>query len=131
MSLLKIQYVQLISLGGINEYKFDIMSIMKDIRRMKKLLSILSLFFISTSSFGACKWVWVDHDYNLTTAPIQKQVCDSTLDIGTPKPPSVAPIQSPQIKPIESPTIPPIGTTQCRTQSVYENGRWVNKKICT
>lgn len=98
---------------------------------MKKLFSILSLLFISSSSYAACKWVWVDHDYNLATAPIQKQVCDSTLDIGTPKPPSVAPIQSPQIKPIESPTIPPIGTTQCRTQSVYENGRWVNKKICT
>ena len=97
---------------------------------MKQLISITLLLFASTSSYAACKWVWVDHDYNVATAPIQKQVCESSLDIATPKTPSIAPIQSPQIKPIETPSIPPIGTTQCRTQSVFENGRWVNKKIC-
>ena len=46
---------------------------------MKTILLSLSLFAVSSAS-GACKWVWVDHDYNMSTKPVQKQVCDSTLD---------------------------------------------------
>ena len=40
---------------------------------MKQLLTITLLLFASTSSYAACKWGWVDHDYNVATAPIQKQ----------------------------------------------------------
>jgi hypothetical protein len=101
---------------------------------MNKIFTTASICFLlmfSANSFAACKWVWVDHDYNTSTPAIQKQVCQSSLDINAIKPPSIRPIQTPQIKPIQSPTIPPIGTKQCRTQSVYENGKWVNKKICT
>ena len=97
---------------------------------MKKYLLILLLGTFTINSFAACKWVWVDHDYSTATAPIQKQVCDSTLDVNAIKTPSIQPIQKPQIQPIQTPSIPPIGTTKCRTQSVYENGQWVNKKIC-
>ena len=96
---------------------------------MRILLFALTLCF-SANAAAACKWVWVDHDYNLSTPAIKKQVCDSTLDLPAIKQPSIRPIQTPQIRPIESPTLPPLGTTQCRTQSVYENGKWVNKKIC-
>ena len=97
-----------------------------------KLTSILMSLMLSSYSFAACKWVWVDHDYDFTTPAIQKQVCDSTLDIPAIKTPSIQPIQTPQIKPIETPSIPPLGTTNCRTQSVYDyaSGKWVNKKIC-
>ena len=103
---------------------------------MKKYLLILLLGTFTINSFAACKWVWVEQDYNTATAPIpprissseQKQVCDSTLDIKTP---SIQPIQNPKIQPIQTPSIPPIGTTKCRTQSVYENGQWMNKKICS
>jgi len=95
-----------------------------------KIYFLLFLSIFSINSFAACKWVWVDHDYNTSTPAVQKQVCGSTLDIGVIKSPSIQPIQSPQIEPIRSPTIPPIDTTQCRTQSVNENGAWVSKKIC-
>ena len=97
---------------------------------MKKLLLAMLLLTASNSLFAACKWVWVDHDYNVATAAVQKQVCDSTLDVPAVKTPSVQPLQTPQIKPIETPNVPPVGTKTCITQSVFENGRWVNKKIC-
>jgi len=99
---------------------------------IRKLIPpLMTLFlFSSIGTSAACKYVWVDHDYNVATPAIQKQVCDSTIDIPAIKPPSIRPIQRPQIAPIQTPRVPPIGTTQCRTQSVYENGRWVNKQIC-
>ena len=97
---------------------------------MKKIL-LLALLLLPVSSQAACKYLWVDHDYNTSTPAIQKQVCDSTIDIPAIRMPSVRPIQSPQIKPIPSIGIPPIGTTRCRDESVYENGRWVTKRICS
>jgi len=98
--------------------------------KIAKIISFLICLIFSSYTFAACKWVWVDHDYNLSTPALQKQVCDSTLDVPAIKTPSVRPIQQPQIKPIETPNLPPVGTKTCITQSVYENGRWVNKKVC-
>ena len=99
-----------------------------------KQLSVCMIFAgastLSTAANAACQWVWVDHDYNSSTPAIQKQVCDSSLDVDAIKPPSIRPIQSPQVRPIESPGIPPIGATRCSNQSVYENGRWVTKRLC-
>ena len=97
---------------------------------MLRCIAVTVFLLLSFNVSAACRWVWVDHDYNTATPAIQKQVCDSTLDIPAIKQPSIRPIQEPRIKPIESPYIPPIGTKQCRTQSVMENGRWVNKRIC-
>ena len=97
---------------------------------IKNLTAILLLLMISNLASAACRWVWVDHDYNASTPAIRKQVCDSSIDIPAIKPPSIRPIQTPQIKPIEVPGIPPIGTTRCRNESVYENGKWVTKRIC-
>lgn len=93
-------------------------------------LITLTLLLAIPSSYAACRNVWVDHDHNPATPPIQKQVCDSTLDLPAINLPGVQPIQRPQIKPIEPIGLPPLGTTQCRTQSVFENGRWVNQRLC-
>ena len=91
-----------------------------------------SLLFLSTSTtFAACRYVWVDDDFNTSTPAVQKQICDSSIDVPAIRPPSIPPIQSPQIRPIESLTIPPIGTRSCSSQSVYEDGRWVTKQICS
>jgi len=97
---------------------------------IKNLTAIILLLMISNLASAACRWVWVDHDYNASTPAINKQVCDSSIDIPAIQPPSIRPIQSPQIRPIEVPSIPPIGTTRCRNESVYENGKWINKRIC-
>jgi hypothetical protein len=96
---------------------------------MKKII-LLSLLFLAEPAFSACKWVWVDHDYNALTPAIQKQVCDSSIDLQVIKPAQVAPIQQPRIQPILPPVVPPIGTQSCRVESVFENGRWVDKRIC-
>ena len=95
---------------------------------MKKLLIMGALIAFDASA--ACKWAWVDHDYSTMTPAIQKQVCESTIDINAVRTPSVRPIQQPQIKPIQRHTIPPIGTRRCRVESVYINGRWTDKQIC-
>jgi hypothetical protein len=91
---------------------------------------IVGLLIIGANAEAACRYQWVDHDYNASTPAIKKQICDSSLDIPAIESPSIRPIQQPQIRPIQTPSIPPIGTSNCRTQSVYENGRWVNKEIC-
>lgn len=89
-------------------------------------------FLLSNHAAAACRWVWIDHDYNAGTPAIQKQVCDSTFDIPAIRPPSITPIQVPQIRPIETPSVPPIGTQFCQNQSVYNENtrRWETKRIC-
>ena len=95
-----------------------------------KIAFILLTLVLSTSASAACRWVWVDHDFNTATPAIQQQVCDSSIDLPAIQSPSIRPIQTPQIRPIPSIGIPPIGTTSCSDQSVYENGRWVTKRVC-
>ena len=97
---------------------------------MKGIILVLGLLTFSLNAFGQCKVQWVDHDYNLSTPAIQKQICDSSLDLPALPSPSLRPLQSPQIKPLETYGIPPLGTNSCRNQSVYENGRWVTKRLC-
>ena len=96
----------------------------------RKIILAVGLSFISTSASAGCRWVWVDDDYNASTPAVQKQICDSTIDIPAIQSPSIQPIQRPQIRPIESLGVPPIGTTSCRNESVYEDGEWVTKKVC-
>lgn len=98
---------------------------------MKKLL-IGFILIIPLNSEAACRWVWVDHDFNASTPAIRQQVCDNTYDPPSINRPSIQPIQRPQIRPIETPTIPPIGTTRCRNASVYNEftRRWETKRVC-
>ncbi len=96
-----------------------------------KILAAITLMVVSQSSLAACRWVYVDHDYNSSTPAIQKQICDSVLDVPAIRTPQVQPIQTPSIKPLEPLRIPPIGTTKCRMERVYEDGKWVNKQVCS
>ena len=98
---------------------------------MTKAMISVALLVLSSTSVAVFQNQWVDDDYNTATPPVQMQICDSAIDIPAINNPGVQPIQRPSIKPIEPPTIPPIGTTNCRTQQVYENGTWVNKQICS
>ena len=97
---------------------------------IKNLAAIFLLLMISNLASAACRYVGVDHDYNSSTPATRKQVCDSSIDIPTMNFPNVRPIQKPEVKPIQIPSIPPIGTTRCRNESVYENGKWVTKRVC-
>lgn len=90
----------------------------------------LGCLVASTVGIAACKNVWVDHDYNISTPPVQTQVCDSTLDLPAINLPGVQPIQSPGLRPLEPVGLTPLGTTQCTTQRVYEYGQWVEKRLC-
>jgi hypothetical protein len=101
------------------------------VKLIKTLLIISVMTAAPQFASAACKYVWVDHDFNTSTPAQRKQVCDSTIDIPAIRGPSIRPIQTPQIRPIPSIGIPPIGTTRCRDESVYEDGKWVTKRVCT
>lgn len=96
----------------------------------KTTLALLTTLLLSTEVYAACRIQWVDHDYNSMTPPIKKQICDSTMDLPAINDPGLRPLQQPKLKPLEPVGLPPLGTTQCRTQQVYENGRWVEKRLC-
>jgi hypothetical protein len=95
-----------------------------------KILLAITIMLISQSSLAACKWAWVDHDSKISTPAIQKEICDSSIRIPTVRPPSVRPIQSPSVRPIQIPRVPPVGTTRCRIERVYTNGKWINQQVC-
>ena len=93
---------------------------------MRFLIAIL----LTSSAAAECRWAWVDHDYNVGTPAVYKQICSSTLDVPAVRSPSVRPIQSPQVKPLRSLRLPPLGTRRCETRSVFERGRWVDRDLC-
>ena len=98
----------------------------------RTILTFIALIAFSVAASAACRVQWVDHDFNVMTPPIQKQVCDNTLDLPAINLPGVRPIQRPAIKPIEPIGLPPLGTQYCSTQQVYNNNtmRWETKRLC-
>jgi len=82
---------------------------------MKTALLAVAVVAITAAIVGpaeaGCRWEWLCDQCGRCA---QKPICDSTLDIVPPRPPSIAPIVPPSIQPIPRPTIPPIGTQQCR-----------------
>lgn len=99
---------------------------------MKLLTTITAITFylFSPVTVAECHYLWVDHDYNASTPPIQKQVCESPIDLPALPDVSTPPIQTPTVPPISSPYIPPIGNTSCRDELVYRNGEWVTEMVC-
>ena len=98
-------------------------------KAMKTLLAI-TLLTISSTASASCKWAWVDDDYKTQTPAVRKWVCSDFRQPKVPDAPSVRPIQTPQVRPMNTPSVPMIGTTSCRTQSVYKNGTWVTVEVC-
>jgi len=93
-------------------------------------LAAITLYLFSPASMAECHYLWVDHDYDANTPPIQKQVCDSSIDLPALPDVSTPPIQTPTVPPISSPYIPPIGSASCRDELVYRNGEWVTEMVC-
>ena len=99
---------------------------------MRYFTAALLLTALSSSANAACRWVFVDHDYNAGTPAIQQQICDGALDMPTLQPIGIPPLQQIQIPPLQPLVLPPLGTTRCQNVSVYNNqtGRWENTTVC-
>jgi hypothetical protein len=95
-----------------------------------KLLVVASALaaFAPSAASAACRWEWVcDGSGHCAHVPL----CDRSLDIVPPEPPSLRPIPPPAIRPIPRPTIPPIGTSDCtEVQRRNAEGRWVWETVC-
>ena len=61
---------------------------------------------------AGCTWTWdcSGGAGNCRQIPL----CDGSLDIPPPRPPSVPPIAPPSVRPVPVPTVPPVGTSRCR-----------------
>jgi hypothetical protein len=83
---------------------------------------------VPTPGGAACTWEWLcDGAGNCSHQPL----CDSSIDIVPPEPPSIRPIAPPSIKPINPPRVPPIGATECEMAQVcdsYGDCRW--QQVC-
>jgi hypothetical protein len=77
---------------------------------------------------AACQWQWIcDGRDHCEHVPL----CDNTIDIVPPQPPSLRPIAPPAIAPIPSPTLPPLGTTRCiQVQRQGLDGQWYWGTVC-
>lgn len=93
-----------------------------------KLLIAVTLYLFSHVSTAECRYVWVDHDYNVRTALVQRQVCDSPIDLPALPKLSLPPLVLPWTSTIALPTL---DLVPCKNINVYENGEWVVKKVCS
>ena len=93
-----------------------------------KYLAMIAFLLIATSAKATCNWDWVCNGAGQCK---QVPICDSTLDIAPPRPPSIPPIAPPRVQPIPRPTLPPIGTSRCdQVQRQRRNGTWYWDTVC-
>lgn len=96
------------------------------------LLATLTIFgvtipFWQEVASGTCVWTWDCSSGTCRQVPL----CDSTLDIPPPQPPSIPPIAPPSIPPVEVPTIPPIGTDSCGQKYICDDsGNCAWQTVC-
>jgi len=98
---------------------------------MRVALPVILIAFVLAAPLSAragCRWEWIcDEGSNCSHQPI----CDSSIDIVPPEPPSLQPIVPPSIKPIQPPTLPPIGTEKCElVRRCDSQGNCVWDNIC-
>jgi len=77
---------------------------------------------LSSGADAACTWTW-----DCSRGPCRQiPLCDSTLDLPSPRPPSVSPIPAPSIRPLPRPVLPPLGTRSCEDRYLCDgmNCRW-------
>lgn len=87
---------------------------------------VLAFAVVATPAGAACTWTW-----DCTTGTCrQVSVCQNTLDIPPPRPPSIKPIPSPTIKPLPSLALPPIGTKQCSQRYLCNFGQCSWQTVC-
>ena len=68
-----------------------------------RLIITALLLLSSVSASAACRWIWVDHDYNVGTPAIKKQVCESSIDLPDMQQSTLRRLQTPQLKPLRFP----------------------------
>ncbi len=92
------------------------------------ILALIGCIVVANPAAASCTWEWIcDESGDCANVPI----CDSTINIVPPQPPSITPIVPPSVRPVERLNIPPIGTdncTQVRRQDAY--GNWVWDTVC-
>jgi hypothetical protein len=89
---------------------------------MKKLLLVLTLILVSTSSYAMCRKSNVCDDYGHNCR--EQDICDSNLDLPSIGLAPLTPLPTMELKPLPSLTLPPLGTTKCDYMQV--NGHWQN-----
>lgn len=57
-------------------------------------------------------------------------VCSSSIDIQPICPPRVCPIVPPAVRPIDPPRVPPVGTSNCRSEQVWNGEKYEWIEIC-
>ena len=91
-------------------------------------IAAMLLALAPTSAEARCEYEWVCDE---TGDCAQVPICDRTIDITPPKPPSIKPIVPPSIRPIERPTVPPIGTRDCtQVRRRDASGNWHWDTVC-
>jgi hypothetical protein len=95
---------------------------------MRHLAVALLILGVSFPAFAACRWEWVcDGSGNCENVPI----CDHSIDVLPPRPPSIEPIAPPSVRPVPTPTVPPVGTQSCtQVQRQDDWGNWVWDTVC-
>jgi hypothetical protein len=94
---------------------------------MKSLL-LVCVLSLATPALADCRWTW---DCSRGHPCRQIALCESPLDIPSPKSPGISPIPSPSIRPIPTPTIPPVGTTACEPRYLCtDGGRCQWRTVC-
>ncbi len=93
-----------------------------------RLMLLVLVFLVQYPAYAGCTWEWIcDGSGNCSQQPL----CDSTLDIPPPRPPSVQPIAPPSVRPIEEPRVPPVGTSNCtKVQRTDGYGNWYWDTVC-
>lgn len=57
-------------------------------------------------------------------------ICSSSIDVEPVCAPRICPIVPPSVRPIDPPRVPPIGTSQCRSEQVWDGEKYVWVEIC-
>ena len=89
---------------------------------MKKLLLVLTLILVSTSSYAMCRKSNVCDDYGHNCRA--QDICDSNLDLPSVGLVPLTPLPTMELKPLPSLALPPLGTSKCEYMQV--NGHWQN-----
>jgi hypothetical protein len=92
-----------------------------------KMGAALALTISASLAYATCRWTWDCTGGQCRQVPI----CDSSIDLPPPRPPSVPPVAPPTVPPVPTPTVPPVGTGYCSPQYLCDGmGRCSWQTVC-
>lgn len=92
------------------------------IRNIATLLAMTALFLGVVDASASCQCACINGEV--------EAICSSTLDVPPACAPRVCPIVPPSVRPIDPPRVPPIGTSECRSEQVWNGEKYVWVRIC-